>query len=109
MPDFFMPLTDTPEQAEQAYAWFVAASKTYPLSHPTARLCAVQFKDRGHALTATVGQPLTGLGERVGAVLAIIDTTQLVCVFTEARSGAPIMVGQHEAYGKLYFDDYPAR
>lgn len=107
MPNFFMPFADSPEQADRVYAEFVASSSTYPLSHPTARLCAVQFNDRGKPLTATVGKTLTGFREAVGVVLAIIDTTGLLLIYTENRSGTPIMVGRGEAYGKLYFDDYP--
>lgn len=105
MPDFFVPFTDSPEEAERAYAAFVASSKG---NQNAPRLYAVTFMDRGKPVTATVGQKLKGRLSNTGEVLAIIESANLVEVYGADRVSPPVMIGNHEVRHRTHFDDYPA-
>lgn len=109
---FFVPWADSPEQAEKVYAAFVANSATYPLSHPTARIRSATFTHRNREYRAEVGKEIAGFPEHAGPVLAIVGTTQLVCIHTQLRGGlsaSPILASTASVTELLYFDDFPAR
>ena len=107
---FFLPHADSAEQAERVYQTFVAGS-TYPVANPRKRLQSITFRFHSKLLDAEVGREISGFPERAGDVLAIVETTQLVCIHTVARgalSASPILVSPDEVVHRLYFDDPPA-
>jgi hypothetical protein len=110
MPKFFMPYPIPPKKAEDFYADCVKNSGTYPLAHPTARLFSIEFRDEGDVCVAAVGKEITNWRrERVGRVMAIIETVGLVDVYTRSRQGPgdSIVVGLGEVLSREYFDDFP--
>jgi hypothetical protein len=111
MPNFFVPFATTPEMAEEAYAGFLRALAPYPLIHPTGRLFKVTFRDEGNLCAAEVAQDLTNWrGEIKGhPILAIIETTQILSIFTRAGAGfsGQILVGREKVVDRTFFDDFP--
>lgn len=109
MPNFFVPFTDTFEQAEEMYSMF---RRQNPYEALPGRLFSVDFTDHGKISVAEVGKEIDGRHEKDGLVLAIIEGTGLVTIHTVARgglSGTPILVSPDEVRHRLYFDDFPAR
>lgn len=116
MTKFFVPYTQDPKVAEEAYQSFVKIAGLGPLKGHS-RLYQVYFPARTQKgaskgiHTATVGKHIYGWRENVGQVLAILEMHNVLCIHTELRggkSGVPILVSTDEASGRVYFDDYPA-
>ena len=114
MPTFFFPFAGS-EEGERNYLRLVAAfaNNPYPLAAPAPRLYQITFIDRGQPCVATVGEELQGWRrrDRVGPVLAIIDTTGLVYICTTLRDGLsdlPLLVSPGEVAARVYFEDFLA-
>jgi hypothetical protein len=107
MPRFFLPAATTPEMAEDNYQAFVKAAGLYPAL--TGRLFSITFMHDRRSVIAEVGKDM-GWHEPSGTVLAVIETSGLLYVFTKYRGGVtgrPIMVGPEEVRSRTYFDDFP--
>jgi hypothetical protein len=110
VPNFFVPLTDPPEDAEAVYAAFV---KSHSIAIPpnAGRLFQITFTDRGRILVAEVGRETRGFRENVGLVLGIVESGSLVTIHTERRNGLTeaILVSSDKISSRRYFDDFPPR
>lgn len=111
---FFVPFSQSPEQAERIYTALRDAFKTYPLldAHDTKRIFSLQFCHKGSWHEATVGKAIEGWPEPAGPVLAVIATTGIVYVHTAItgpRAGThTILAGQPERARKIRYFDCPA-
>jgi hypothetical protein len=115
LPNFFIPHASGAEEIGQLWS-IMSRQRGRDLVNPEARLFQIVFQDKigGPFVTAEVGRDLIGWRrERVGPVLAIIETTSLMLVHTQARSAlkaaGPIHVSTDEVRARQYFDDYPVR
>jgi hypothetical protein len=107
---FFIPHAKDADEAESVYQGFWKSSQMYDPVHPEARLCSIHFTHNGKSCEATVGKPINHFPESTGDVLAIIERSQLVFVYTVLRGvrpATPIYVSPEEARGRRYFDDFP--
>jgi len=110
MPNFFVPFSDSPEQAERVYGAFLKNSTYPPVG--TSRLFRITFQFRGKSLVAEVGKEIVGFPENVGPVLGITEARQLVCIHTQLRGGlsaTPILASPESISARQYFDDFPAQ
>lgn len=108
---FFVPFSDSPEQAERVYQVFVQ-NHGYPVAPGSGRLFSLAFRYGGRTLLVEVGQEINGFPEAAGEVLGIVETPELLTIHTRLRGGlsaTPILVSPGEAGARVYFDDYPAR
>jgi hypothetical protein len=111
VPNFFVPLTDPPEDAEAVYAAFVR-SHSIAIPPNAGRLFQITFTDRGSILVAEVGREIRGFRENVGLVLGIVESGSLVTIHTERRNGLTteaILVSSDKISSRRYFDDSPPR
>jgi hypothetical protein len=108
MPNFFVPFADSPGQAERAYSGFRQQNQ-YP-TVGNSRIFKISYDYRGKLLTAEVGKDFSGFPEPVGAVLAIVESSNLVTIHTQLRGGlsaTPILVSPNKITERVYFDDFP--
>lgn len=69
MPRFFVPFTETPQEAESVYQGFLkSSSSTYPLTHPSARLFRITFQHHDTSCVAEVGKELDNWSEAHGPI-----------------------------------------
>lgn len=97
--------------AEQNYrAFALQSSETYLLRHPNSRLFSVSFEKDRRMMYAQVGEDFLDWPEPTGPVLAIVETTHMICIHTQRgvlRQDGPILVGTDALGARVYFDDYP--
>ena len=107
MPNFFVPYASTPEQAEDTYQGFLKMASSYPLTRPNARLFQIAFEHHKRPYVAEVGEEIAGWPEKHGPVLAIVESTNLITIFTQRSvlAGDRILVGPSNTSGRVYFDD----
>ncbi len=108
MPNFFVPFTKTPQEAESVYQEFLKSSSTYPLTYPNARLFRITFQHSDTSCVAEVGKELDNWPDEHGRVLAIVETTDLITIHTQRSvlRGDRILLSPSKASGLVYFDDY---
>ena len=68
------------------------------------RLFKIYFHDGGRSLAAEVGREIDGFREKSGLVIAIIETEEIINVFTNIRISDPILVGREEVFERVDFD-----
>jgi len=107
MPVFFVPSAASPEQAEEIYNGFVKATGG-TLAHPTARLFRIAFPYERHSCIMEVGAEPVFWPDKVGPVLAIIETTTVIRVHTQRSvlAGDRIFVAPDKVAERVYFDGF---
>ncbi len=112
MPKFFVPLTNSPDEAERIYAACIANASPNFLAKPHSRLFRIAFRHDGRHHVAEVGRDITRWPEPVGPVLAILEMSNIVLVHTQLAGGlspTPILVSPERVSEHVYFDDYPVQ
>src|SRR4051794_7370 len=105
MPNFFVPHTSDPEEAEQAYAR-MRAENYYGHDTP-GRLYRIIFEHGEGVITAQVGREPSEFLDR--EVLAIIETTNVCTIHTvrsEFSSSHPVAIHPRRIKFRQHFDDY---
>jgi hypothetical protein len=108
MPQFFIPLANSSEQAEEIYAAFRGQNHYGTLNR--GRLFRISYDYRGKLLRPQVGEDFKDFPAPVGIVLAIIESAGLVTVHTAGRGGlsaSPILVSPSDITRREYFEDCP--
>jgi hypothetical protein len=108
MPNFFVPHTSSPQEAEEAYASM--RKRNYYGDDTPGRLYRITFQHEDRVFTAQVGSELSDFPDGGGEVLAIIETTNVCTIHTSPSESAPlrpIAVYPRRIKSRQYFDDYP--
>jgi hypothetical protein len=77
VPRFFVPDCESATQAADVYSSLVE-SAAHPLAAPGSRVFRVVFRHGERTVTAEVGAAMEGWTDRIGPVVAIIETTRVL-------------------------------
>ena len=109
MPRFFVPLCESPSQAADLYSSLVE-SAAHALAVPGSRVFRVMFRHGERTVTAEVGAAMEGWTDRIGPVLAIIETTRALYIHAlpspQAPTPYPLLVSPDDILEHVHFDDY---
>jgi hypothetical protein len=105
MTSFFLPGARTPEDAEETLRRFIGRRQA--LLQSRGRLRHLTFTHGVRTCTAVVGKTITNWLDKDGVVVAILETSNELEIYTAMRHLNPILINKQEVRGRLYFDDYP--